>query len=272
MPKADSSKHSKSKPEGKHPTQSDRHGSYSVDEDYGSYEDFMHSYGLKPWDADDIEEASQIAKVIEENTWKREAKGGSKPSSSRNPPYQVPSDSSSSRFPAEKSSASTSQKQPAVPNPLSEQDIPLHTDAGFSSYDSFGGYENFMHSYGLKPWEDDDIEEGQAIAEVLEKDHSGSSKSGSGLGQENSGVAILESPSGPRLTPISEGKGDQGDLDDADYDSDDQSGHPLYDSFGGYENFMHSYGLKPWDSDDIDEGEAIARVLEDHGHPSKESD
>lgn len=35
--------------------------------------------------------------------------------------------------------------------------------------DSFGGYENFMISYGLKPWDDEDIEMGSRILEEFGK-------------------------------------------------------------------------------------------------------
>lgn len=33
--------------------------------------------------------------------------------------------------------------------------------------------------------------------------------------------------------------------------------------FGGFNNFMHSYGLKPWDHDDIQEGKAIIQGFRD---------
>ena len=35
----------------------------------------------------------------------------------------------------------------------------------YQYYKDFGGFNNFMHSYGLKPWNDDDIQEGKAIIE-----------------------------------------------------------------------------------------------------------
>ncbi|EKM61260.1 uncharacterized protein PHACADRAFT_190408 [Phanerochaete carnosa HHB-10118-sp] len=39
----------------------------------------------------------------------------------------------------------------------------------------FGGFNNFMHSYGLKTWDHDDIREGKAIIEAFreqdQKDH-----------------------------------------------------------------------------------------------------
>ena len=43
----------------------------------------------------------------------------------------------------------------------------------------------------------------------------------------------------------------------------------IYDSFGGYENFMYSYGLKPWNPDDVEEGEAIAKVLRENNKNRK---
>ena len=36
-------------------------------------------------------------------------------------------------------------------------------------YQGFGGYNNFMHSYGLKPWDDDDVQEGKAIIEAFKE-------------------------------------------------------------------------------------------------------
>ncbi|KAH9899328.1 hypothetical protein C8Q73DRAFT_638018 [Cubamyces lactineus] len=36
-------------------------------------------------------------------------------------------------------------------------------------YKSFGGYNNFMRSYGLKPWDDDDVQEGKAIIEAFKE-------------------------------------------------------------------------------------------------------
>ncbi|KAI0327214.1 hypothetical protein GY45DRAFT_1327915 [Cubamyces sp. BRFM 1775] len=36
-------------------------------------------------------------------------------------------------------------------------------------YKSFGGFNNFMHSYGLKPWDYDDVQEGKAIIEGFRK-------------------------------------------------------------------------------------------------------
>ena len=36
-----------------------------------------------------------------------------------------------------------------------------------SIYASFGGWQNFLLSYGLKPYNDDDVEEGKKIAQTL---------------------------------------------------------------------------------------------------------
>lgn len=36
-----------------------------------------------------------------------------------------------------------------------------------SYYAPFGGWQGFMHSYGLKPWNDDDVAEGRAILEGM---------------------------------------------------------------------------------------------------------
>jgi len=40
-----------------------------------------------------------------------------------------------------------------------------------SLYASFGGWQNFLLSYGLKPYDDDDVEEGRRIAQELLKNN-----------------------------------------------------------------------------------------------------
>jgi hypothetical protein len=39
-----------------------------------------------------------------------------------------------------------------------------------SYYKPYGGWTGFMHSHGLKPWDDDDVEEGKRIIEAF-KEH-----------------------------------------------------------------------------------------------------
>ena len=40
-----------------------------------------------------------------------------------------------------------------------------------SIYKEYGGKQNFMHTYGLKIWKDDDVQEAEAIAdEMLKQD------------------------------------------------------------------------------------------------------
>jgi len=41
------------------------------------------------------------------------------------------------------------------------------TDSSY--YKSFGGWPRFMHSYGLKPWDDNDVEEGKRIIETFKE-------------------------------------------------------------------------------------------------------
>ena len=38
----------------------------------------------------------------------------------------------------------------------------------------------------------------------------------------------------------------------------------IYDSFGGRNNFLRSYGLKPYDADDVEEGKEIAQTMLGH--------
>jgi hypothetical protein len=42
-----------------------------------------------------------------------------------------------------------------------------------------------------------------------------------------------------------------------------QSSNSIHQSFGGWNNFMHSYGLKPWDVDDVQEGERIVEAMKE---------
>lgn len=44
----------------------------------------------------------------------------------------------------------------------------------------------------------------------------------------------------------------------------EKSNYAYYKDFGGFNNFMHSYGLKPWDHDDIQEGKAIIQAFREH--------
>lgn len=41
-------------------------------------------------------------------------------------------------------------------------------------------------------------------------------------------------------------------------------------SFGDWTNFMASYGLKPWDADDIDEAHAIIRAMANNAEADNE--
>ena len=68
---------------------------------------------------------------------------------------------------------------------------------------------------------------------------------------------------GAVLPAVNEGYTDTDEDDDyMCYDDDDcRPG----DYVGAYENFMLSYGLKPWDDDDCEEALAISRALKDDG-------
>lgn len=61
----------------------------------------------------------------------------------------MPSKKSSSKKSSEGSSKSSGQKS----------NYQYHKEAG--------GYNNFMHSHGLKPWDDDDVQEGKAILDAF---------------------------------------------------------------------------------------------------------
>jgi hypothetical protein len=40
-----------------------------------------------------------------------------------------------------------------------------------------------------------------------------------------------------------------------------KSNYQYYKAYGGWPGFMHSFGLKTWDLDDVDEGKAIIRAF-----------
>ena len=42
-----------------------------------------------------------------------------------------------------------------------------------------------------------------------------------------------------------------------------KSSYAIHQSYGGSNNFMHSYGLKPWNHDDVQEGKAIVEAMKD---------
>ena len=50
----------------------------------------------------------------------------------------------------------------------SEQYVPPSNN---SIYAPFGGWPGFMHSYGLKPWDLGDVEEGKSIVEGFKEIH-----------------------------------------------------------------------------------------------------
>ncbi|KXN81851.1 hypothetical protein AN958_03620 [Leucoagaricus sp. SymC.cos] len=50
----------------------------------------------------------------------------------------------------------------------------------YSYYKDFGGYYNFMHSYGLKPYDDNDVQEGKAIIEAFREHDSSEAQEGKG--------------------------------------------------------------------------------------------
>ena len=53
-------------------------------------------------------------------------------------------------------------------NENSEQYVPPSNN---SIYQTFGGWPGFMHSHGLKPWNDDDVQEGKAIVAGMKAQH-----------------------------------------------------------------------------------------------------
>jgi len=42
-----------------------------------------------------------------------------------------------------------------------------------------------------------------------------------------------------------------------------RSNNSIYQPFGGWHGFMQSYGLKPWDLDDVEEGRRIVEAMKE---------
>ncbi|KAK4331554.1 hypothetical protein RTBOTA2_001036 [Rhodotorula toruloides] len=92
--------------------------------------------------------------------------------------------------------------------------------------DQYGGYENLMASYGLKPWDDDYMDVGFDLVHhfAQEKDDPRGDPQGE-----------------PPLT--------------------DKERKILKSGWGDWTNFCTSYGLKPWDQDDAAEAKAILEAM-----------
>lgn len=111
-----------------------------------------------------------------------------------------------------------------------------------SIYDSFGGQHNFLRSYGLKPYDADDVEEGKNIAQtMLEHDLEDweDCRKAEAVKAANTTVKSTSQNSGKPKRSLKS----------------------IYDSFGGRDNFLLSYGLKPYSADDVEEGYRIAQAM-----------
>ncbi|TFL00211.1 hypothetical protein BDV98DRAFT_570161 [Pterulicium gracile] len=182
---------------------------------YGGWEGFMLHYHLDPADMHDVREARSILARLKEAQ-------------------------------AEEERRNKDDSHADVPQYISEGPDYDEAFASNGTCQSFGGYENFMASFGLKPWEHGDVDEGLAIMAMMEDD-------GEDLDDED----------------------DEEHDEEQDEDEERDGQRPSFlqtrsfhvsdvtDSFGGYEEFMHSYGLKPYDPADRAEGEAITKVLEE---------
>jgi hypothetical protein len=175
----------------------------SIYDSFGGRDNFLISYGLKPYNADDVEEGDEIAQTMlghDLEDWEECIK-------------------------AEAVEANTTLKSTSQSSGKSKPTLK-------SIYDSFGGRHNFLLSYGLKPCNADDVEEGDSIAHMmLEHDlEDWEETSSTSKSTKNSGR--------PK-----------------------RSLNSIYDSFGGEQNFLMSYGLKPWDTDDLEEGNRIIQAM-----------
>ncbi len=107
-----------------------------------------------------------------------------------------------------------------------------------SIYDSFGGRNNFLLSYGLKPYNADDVEEGDKIAQTMLEHDLEDWKECMKVEAVEAANTTTQSSGKPKPTLKS-----------------------IYDSFGGRNNFLISYGLKPYNADDVEEGDRIIQAM-----------
>lgn len=56
-------------------------------------------------------------------------------------------------------------KPTSMPDNKSSSSSGYVPKSDYAYYKDFGGFNNFMHSYGLKPYDHNDIQEGKAIIE-----------------------------------------------------------------------------------------------------------
>jgi hypothetical protein len=251
----------------------------SLYDSFGGYQNFLLSYGLKPYNPDDVEEGNVIAQTLLKprlEDWE---------SMKARPEVIEPASSTTT-------SKSTSQSS-GKPKPTLK-----------SIYDSFGGRYKFLISYGLKPHNADDVEEGERIARtMLEDDLEGWEESRKAEAVEAANTTTSQNSGKPKptlksiydcyggrdgflisygLKPYNPDDVEEGeriaqimledDRDDCDSDENmtQNSGKPkrsvdsIYDSFGGEQNFLLSYGLKPWDFDDLEEGNRIIEAMLEH--------
>ncbi|KAH8998484.1 hypothetical protein EDB92DRAFT_1941314 [Lactarius akahatsu] len=120
----------------------------------------------------------------------------------------------------------------------------------------YGGMKGFMESHGLKLWNDDDVQEAKAIldgyremdAAATETDKANSNYFGTQRPKDLSVVTLKHRM--PKKSSASNTSASAAS-------SGPKTNYELTKPYGGMQGFMHSYGLKMWDDDDVQEAKAI---------------
>ncbi|BGP01347.1 hypothetical protein NBRC10513v2_002301 [Rhodotorula toruloides] len=124
--------------------------------------------------------------------------------------------------------------------------------------DQYGGYENLMASYGLKPWDDDYMDKRTTLEEIPKA-----------VRKEENVSEIKEESQEPQMEIEEDVKPSVKNEEEETVALSWMQQPPLTDKerkilksgWGDWTNFCTSYGLKPWDQDDAAEAKAILEAM-----------
>ncbi|BGO90189.1 hypothetical protein JCM10020v2_001826 [Rhodotorula toruloides] len=159
-----------------------------LEDQYGCYENFMASYGLKPWEDDDMDVGFELIHQFAE-----ERQDANQPPPLEEIPRDIKQEGNVSEVKAESQASqmdveedasrpTRSSSSPFVLRPLTPSSNlnkqsnmpatnalqpPLTNKERKILKSGFGDWTNFCASYGLKPWDRDDAAEAKAILEAM---------------------------------------------------------------------------------------------------------
>ncbi|BGP06632.1 hypothetical protein BJY59DRAFT_712151 [Rhodotorula toruloides] len=154
-----------------------------LEDQYGCYENFMASYGLKPWEDDDMDVGFELIHQFAE-----ERQDANQPPPLEEIPRDIKQEGNVSEVKAESQASQMDVEEDVKPlvglspnslilitlcppssHPVVEpqQEPPLTNKERKILKSGFGDWTNFCASYGLKPWDRDDAAEAKAILEAM---------------------------------------------------------------------------------------------------------